>query len=79
MEVNAEVKKQKYQISVSYRFPYINLLRGKDSSNKNDILAFIKFGGGAFFLQKCIQIWISLKNVALYWYKLRLESLRSWH
>lgn len=48
MEVNAEVKKQKYQISVSYRFPYINLRRGKDSSNKNDILAFIKFEGGLF-------------------------------
>lgn len=65
MEVNAEVKKQKYQISVSYLFPNTNLSRDKDSSNKNDISALIKFGGGAFFSQKCIQIWISLKNVAL--------------
>ena len=64
MEVNAELKKQKYQISVSYLFPNTNLSRDKDSSNKNDISALIKFGG-AFFSQNCIQIWISLNNVAL--------------
>lgn len=53
MEVNAEVKKQKYQISVSYLFPNTNLSRDKDSSNKNDISALIKFGGG-FFSRKSV-------------------------
>lgn len=46
MEANAEVKNQKYQISVSYLFPNTNLSHDKDSSNKNDISAFIKLGGG---------------------------------
>lgn len=53
MEANAEGKNQKYQISVNYLFPNTNLSHDKDSSNKNDISAFIKLGGG-FFSRKSV-------------------------